>query len=184
MAKEQKRWKDFEQIARKVLEDAADALGVSDWEVGRSMEGAGTRWEIDVSGYRDSDGALVIAECKDYKARVPQETLGGFAYRIERLGAGEGFIVTKRGLQKGAQDVADYEGIQQVVIREGSTLDDYVAEVAGMIRVAVTARGPQFSVSASESIPVTEHTFTMNGPTTRVEVVRVDQGSAPPEAKS
>ena len=83
----------------------------------------GTTWTIGVA-LKDSDGALLVAECRRRKAAAKQEEIAAFAYKVEVLRRDLGAVVcgaflTKCAPQLGAVKVGQFEGITVAVLLEG-----------------------------------------------------------------
>lgn len=69
----------------------------------------------------------MIVECRRYTtSRLPQESVGGLAYRIIDTGASGGILVTPLNLQSGAKKVAGHSNIQHVILGPNSTTTEYV----------------------------------------------------------
>ena len=76
---------------------------------------------------QESGEGFVIIECRRYTRRgVPQEQMGGLAYRIRDTGAAAGIIVSPLPLQSGARLIAKNEGIHEVQLSAESTTSDFV----------------------------------------------------------
>jgi hypothetical protein len=133
------QWRTYEEVAQQILDEQREFFGLSRVEGKQNLPAAnGTTYEIDIVGYQQGSNRLVIFECRDYKNRLTQEAVGGFAYRIQVTGAGGGYLVTPIGLQSGAQLVADYEKIGVITIPRGATTEKYVLRFMHDILVKVT----------------------------------------------
>jgi len=124
-AKEPKAWETYEEVARFLLEDISDTLGLGLERVEGKQKLAGksgTKWQVDAKGVKTEDGAIVIVECRRWTTSKPdQEDVGAFAYRIGDVGAAGGIVVTPLGVQEGGQKIAEYEGIEIVHLDANST---------------------------------------------------------------
>lgn len=84
-----------------------------------------TCWTVDVA-LRRSDGSLVVVECRRTAEAVKQGDVASLAYKVEMLRKSlgipvAGFFIAKTGHQLGAIRVGEYNGIEIVVLEEGST---------------------------------------------------------------
>jgi len=124
-AKEPKAWETYEEVARFLLKDISDTLGLGLERVEGKQKLAGksgTKWQVDAKGVKTEDGAIVIVECRRWTTSKPdQEDVGAFAYRIGDVGAAGGIVVTPLGVQEGGQKIAEYEGIEIVHLDANST---------------------------------------------------------------
>jgi len=124
-AKEPKAWETYEEVARFLLEEMSDTLGLGLERVEGKQKLAGksgTKWQVDAKGVKTEDGAIVIVECRRWTTSKPdQEDVGAFAYRIGDVGAAGGIVVTPLGVQEGGQKIAEYEGIEIVHLDANST---------------------------------------------------------------
>jgi len=135
--------KTYEEVATVLLNDIAGELGLETVEDGRRLVGrhSGTTWTIDATGVSQSNGELVLIECKRYTtSRVKQEQVAGLAYRIQDTGAAGGIIVSPMDLQEGAALVAAAEGIVHVKLDAAATTSDYIMEFLGRSRIGATTR--------------------------------------------
>jgi hypothetical protein len=100
-AKEPKAWETYEEVARFLLEEMSDTLGLGLERVEGKQKLAGksgTKWQVDAKGVKAEDGAIVIVECRRWTTSKPdQEDVGAFAYRIGDVGAAGGIVVTPLG---------------------------------------------------------------------------------------
>jgi hypothetical protein len=83
-----------------------------------------TLWTLDIA-LHDSEGQLVIAECRRTVGAVKQGDVGEFAYKVELLRRTldipvAGIFIAKREHQIGAVRVGQFNGIQTVVLDEAS----------------------------------------------------------------
>jgi hypothetical protein len=84
-----------------------------------------TTWTFDVA-LRDRVGALVIAECRRTVGAVKQEAVAAFAYKVESARKAlnipvSGIFIAKEEHQIGAIRVGQFNGVQIVILKEGST---------------------------------------------------------------
>ena len=84
-----------------------------------------TNWSVDVA-LRGASGELVVAECRRTASAVKQEDVAAFAYKVELLRKSlaidvAGIFMTKTGHQLGAVRVGQFNGIDLVILEEGST---------------------------------------------------------------
>jgi len=146
------QWEQYEKLARQVLRDAKSTLKLSRVEPKQKMPGdSGTDWEIDLVAYDRGSEKLVLVECKmRSEDTLNQETVGGFAYRIQDARAKRGILVTTIGLQEGAKKIADHEEIATVLIDGDDDPENYVATVAGQIFAKATT--DMFSVEPNVEV--------------------------------
>ncbi len=139
-AMEEKTWDTYEQVAQYLLDQFSEVFNLGTVEGKQLVPGkSGTDWEIDAKGLKEGEVGFVIIECKRYtKSRVNQEILAGLAYRIKDSGAESGIIVSPMPLQKGAQIVANHEGIKHVLLDKRSTHTDYMLQFLNQIFVGLS----------------------------------------------
>ena len=135
------KWQTYEEVARYLLDMFATDFGVDCFEGKQDLRGnCGTEWEIDAKGVRQSDGAIVLVECRRHTtSKLSQEAIAAFAWRIDDLNAMMGIIVSPFDLQKGAKLVAAAGNIVRVRLDPTSTVESFRMEfidklkaVAGM----------------------------------------------------
>lgn len=137
----EKAWERYEDVTRQLLLDIREFLGISKVESKQQVQGnSGTEWEVDVVAYDNNTGKIVLVECKRWQSKLPQSEVGGFAYRINDTNAERGIIVTKMGLQEGAEKVAKYENITFIKLTVDVTnySDDYIAKLSNRLFIKVT----------------------------------------------
>lgn len=130
----------YEEVACYLLDQFAADLGLNRVEGKQSLPGqeSGTSWEIDAKGIRDSDGGVVIIECRRYTTtRAKQEQLAALAYRIIDTGASAGIYVSPLGFQEGAARVAAARNIVSVRLDPDSTNTEYVMRFLNQVFVGV-----------------------------------------------
>lgn len=129
-------WEAYEQIAAGLLNDFSSHFGLDRVEGKQKLPGqnSGTTWEVDAKGVRDSDGAIIVVECRRYLGRkINQEAVAGLAYRIADIGAKGGIVVSPLELQMGARNVADAEQIVSVQLDANSTPTDFAMRFLGRL---------------------------------------------------
>lgn len=102
---------------------------------------------------RESDGSIVIVECRRYNSRLSQEALGAVAYRIRNLGAAGGITVSPMPLQAGAAKVAKAEQIEHVELRPESTREQWIAKIDQITHIGITETAA-FTVTESLEVRV------------------------------
>jgi hypothetical protein len=142
VAKNEKQWESYEQVAAYLLDQIAEKLGLVRVEGAQTLSGtvSGTKWRVDAKGVKVGDAeGFVIIECRRYPIRkITQEAAGGLAYRIRDTGAAGGIFVTPIGLQEGAAKVAAAENIELVRMTENSTRENYLLQFLNDLFIGVT----------------------------------------------
>jgi predicted helicase len=134
-------WVKYEEVVRLLLNQYRDAFGLDRVEPKQKVPGdSGTEWEIDVVAYAKEDDKLILFECRQYKNKIKQEAVGGFAFRIDDTQAAKGYIVTPLGLQKGAEIVAQYKQIGCIRIPRDATAENHIVQFLDMVFIGVTDR--------------------------------------------
>lgn len=135
-----KKWKNYEDVSRHLLEQFADHFGLGRVEGKQLVSGAsGTEWELDAKAVRADTGSIVIVECRRHTgSRLSQENVGGLAFRISDVGADGAILVSPLELQRGAKLVADSANIQHVILRPDSTTTDYLMKHLDRVFVGVS----------------------------------------------
>lgn len=123
-----KAWKNYEDVARHLLEHFANHFGLGRVEGKQLVPGdSNTEWELDAQAVRADGEGILIVECRRYlRSRLTQEEVGGLAFRISDIGADGAILVSPLDLQTGAKLVAESAGIQHVTLRPDSTTTDYL----------------------------------------------------------
>ena len=132
----------YEQVTTYLIGHFAEDLGLSRVEGKQELVGlkSGTIWEIDAGGIRESDGAIVIVECRRRTtSKAKQEEMGGLVTRIIDTAAGGGIYVSPRGMQKGAKKVAAAWNILDVQLASESTIQDYAMRLQNKVFTGVSA---------------------------------------------
>ncbi|MEQ8786594.1 MAG: hypothetical protein RIC55_09860 [Pirellulaceae bacterium] len=130
-----KEWKTYEDVATYLLDRFAAEFGLDRVEGKQRLPGGSTTWEIDAKGVYAGDEAFVLVECRRHTtARLDQESLAAFAYRVSKTGATGGIVVSPLGLQAGAQRIADAENVVSVKLTPTSTPKQFAIEFFGQLR--------------------------------------------------
>ena len=145
-----KPWQEYEHVARCLLDRFREHFGLDRVEGKQRVTGVASTWELDAKGVLVDGAGIVVVECRRRKTRVPQEDMGGIAYKIRDVGAGGGLVVTPLPLQKGAASVAAQERIQHVTLTESSTTTDYFMKFLYRIFVGVSS-----TVVAHDEVKIT-----------------------------
>jgi len=137
-----KEWKKYEEVAQYLLNQFAESFGLGVVEGKQIIPGqSGTNWEIDAKGIKINNEGFLIIECRRYReSRLNQESIAAIAYRIKDTGADGGIVVTPLELQKGAKKVAEYEGIQHVILDPESTTTDYILKFLQKIFIGISGK--------------------------------------------
>ena len=124
-----KEWENYEIVVGQLINKLASVrneLGLGRIEGKRKMQGrSGEEWEIDIIAYDSADGKPVLVECKHWNRRVTRDILTTFVYKIRDVGGERGIVVTTSGLQKGARKIADCEHIETIILKRGSSMNDF-----------------------------------------------------------
>ena len=157
-----KTFENYEQVATFLIGQFSENFGLDRVEGKQNVVGlrSGTSWEIDGKGVTEDGEAFLIIECKRYTSSRPnQEILAGLAYRIHDTRAAGGIIVTPMGIQEGAAQVANAEGIVTVKLDPLSTTSDYVLKFLNKVMIGASGKltaSAQMKVSSSVSRPCTK----------------------------
>lgn len=153
MTPQTKSWLTYEQIAQVLLDQVAEVLGFARVEGKQLLVGeTGTTWEVDGKAVKIGDQGIGLVECKQWQSRVSQETVAGFAFRIDDVGASGGVLVSPLGLQSGAKKVAGATGIVEVRLNSDANLVDYVLVLDDFLNRAFVGVG--FGAEATLSVKV------------------------------
>jgi hypothetical protein len=141
-----KIWESYEDVAREVVRCLAHEIGlVKVVDTKAVFQGAVENWEIDVAAYQ-FDGKLVVFECRKRSRNVEKGDMAHFAYVVEDLGA-KGFLVSPRGLAKGAQNIANHHAIDhmKLVWDEGSSqrIVDFLGRFFAIRTLGLFVRGAE-----------------------------------------
>jgi hypothetical protein len=145
-------WRSYEDAVRAIIDRHKDLFSLEKVETSsKKIPGvSGYTWNIEVVGYTKQERNLVLFECRRRITRnIEPEEAGGFAYRIENIGAEKGYFVTplQKGLSKGAKRIADYEKIGHIKISVDSTPEAYLMGYLNEIYLKIK----------SEQVNLTEH---------------------------
>jgi hypothetical protein len=104
MSKAAKTWENYEQVAQYLLDEFAVHFGLGRVEGKQIVPGqSGTTWEIDAKGVKADGEGFVIVECRRHtNSGLPQESLGGLAFRIPDTQVAGAIVVTPLDIQAGA----------------------------------------------------------------------------------
>jgi hypothetical protein len=136
-------WESYEDVARYLLEEIGDALGLELERVEgkQTLVGeSGATWEIEGKGIKAGTGAIVVIECRRYTtSKLKQKDMAAMAWTISDVGASGGIVVTPIGVQRGGQIVAKSAGIEVVHLDANSTTTDYVLKFLNKVFLGVTS---------------------------------------------
>jgi hypothetical protein len=129
----QSAWVIYEEVARKVVSDLRNELGVSTVEGKQVLVGkSSAKWEIDAKAWcTDGENFLVVEVRRHTSSGQKQEAMAAISYRIQDIGANGGVIVSPLPLQSGAAIVAEFERIAEITLAPDSTCESYLAEFMG-----------------------------------------------------
>lgn len=107
-------WERYEDAAREAIRMIAKDLGI-DRVVDEKKEynGECTPWELDVTAFAKGTEQLIVFECRKRGRKVEKGEMAAFAFTVSDLGA-KGYIVSQRGLGKGAKQIAEKKGIDHM----------------------------------------------------------------------
>jgi hypothetical protein len=125
--------RDYQVFCRNILQILSDRGGLLPYEddgIDVSFEMGGTTWTLDIA-LRDSEGKIVVAECKRWQDPIKQEHIAAFAYKVELLrkqtgGNVAGIFFTKTKYQIGAVKAAAGAGIEVAVCDQDQSLQQFV----------------------------------------------------------
>lgn len=150
----EKDWRNYEQVARTLLDRFASHFGLDSVEGKQKVPGkrSGTEWEIDAKGICSGGQDFVIVECRRHTtSKQSQERIAGLAYRIIDTGAQGGIVVSQLGLQEGAQLIAAAENVVDVYLDPNSTVHEYFLISADNVFAGDTLR-----LDIKDSLTITE----------------------------
>jgi len=169
MKKDDKKWRDYEEVSAYLLNHLSKELGLIKVEGKQKLVGSsGTEWEIDAKGICKDNEGIVIIECRRYTtSKQNQEKMAGFAWRIVDTGAKGGIIVSQLGLQRGAKLVAKAANITNVIIDGNSTPQNFAVEFLNKLFLGTTISAGQvkmnFDISLSKKCAICGETFLVKG---------------------
>jgi len=139
MSENSKPWQTYEEVAQYLLNEFASHFGLGRVEGKQIVPGqSGTAWELDAKGVTSDGAAFVIVECRRHTtSSLPQESIGGLAFRILDAGASGGIVVTPLDLQSGAKKVAAHSNIVHVVLSPDSTTTEYLMRFLDRVFIGV-----------------------------------------------
>jgi hypothetical protein len=134
------KWENYEEVAAYLLNQFAVEFGLGKFEGKQIVPGAsGTEWEIDAKGYSSDGSYFMIVECKRHtKSAVSQAITASLGWVIRDAGASGGILVSPRGLQSGAKNVAAKALIHEVILDQNSTTTDYILRFLNKICLGVS----------------------------------------------
>ena len=112
---------EYEKFAQKIYQSLVDAQGLTiDVQHNIKIKGKAFKHQIDV--YWEYENASkkhkVAIECKNYNSVISVGKVRDFFGVLYDIGNINGYIVTKKGYQKGAKEFAEYYGINLMILRE------------------------------------------------------------------
>lgn len=126
-------WRTYEDAVRSIITQHKELFELDSVEPAPAkLQGkSGTTWNIEIVGYKAGQRRIVIVEVRRKTTRnLEPEEVGGFAYRVEDVGAEKGYMVTplERGFSIGAATIADYEEIGNIKVSVDATPEDYILQ--------------------------------------------------------
>ena len=149
-------WERYEALAAHLLNRFAAQFGLDRIERKQKIRGKKSTWEIDAKGMRDSDGAVILVECRRNTRKLDQEALAAIAYRIQDVGAQGGIVVSPLKLQSGAKRIANAESIVEVQLDQNSTSLDFAMRFLGKLMTGASVQDgvvPGDKIDAEASRP-------------------------------
>lgn len=146
-----KTWENYEEVAKQILSQFAQELGIESVEGKQKVPGkiSGTEWEIDFKGVVTDGSTFLVGECRRRSRRRPQEEVAGLAWKIQDTGAAGGILVTPLELQRGAKKVAKAANIISACLDPGSDPFQFVLRFLDKVKV-----GLKDEVGASDDLLV------------------------------
>jgi hypothetical protein len=141
MAKKDKKWETYQQVAVYLLDQVASVLGLETVEGEQPIivKITGTTWTVDGKGVKLGNEGFVILEARRYtSSRLKQKDVAEVAYRIIDTEAAGGIIVSPLGFQEGAAKVAAAGNIVEVHMDENSTTSEYFFRFLNNVFLGVT----------------------------------------------
>jgi Restriction endonuclease len=125
-----KTWERYEDAARELIHRFKGHLDLQSVEdTKKKYQGKVEGWEIEVAGYSEGDGKLVVFECRHRGRNVGKSEMAAFAYTVQDLGAKKGYIVSQKGLSKGARSIATFHDIRHIPFSWEESTGDYLMRI-------------------------------------------------------
>ena len=104
-------WRGLQSDVARILTEAG-----LDADVERTLQTARGTVEIDVYAEEVAHGrrSILLVECKNWRSRIPQQTIHAFRTVVAETGANVGYIVSSTGFQSGAFTAADLTNLRLV----------------------------------------------------------------------
>jgi hypothetical protein len=134
-----KTWEAYEQVAQQLLDEFAVHFGLGRVEGKQIVPGqSGAAWEIDAKGIKvNGEGFVIVERRRHTTSGLPQESLGGLAFRILDTKAAGGIVITPLDLQAGAKKIAAHSNILHVTLSPESTTTEYVMKFLDSVFIGV-----------------------------------------------
>jgi hypothetical protein len=123
--------REYQVLARNILQTLAGQglVPYSDDGIDVPFEMGGTTWTLDVA-LKDSEGNIVVAECKRWQEPIKQGHIAEFAYKVELLREETdkrvaGVFFTRTKYQIGAVKAAPYRGVKVAICNQDQSLQQY-----------------------------------------------------------
>jgi hypothetical protein len=131
-------WERYEDAARDAIGKVKEYLNLQKLESEKKKyQGDINSWEIEISGYQEGDGRLAVFECRRRGRNIQKGEMGAFEHEIRDLGA-KGYIVSEKGLSKGAKKIAEHHEIVHIPFNWDPGTEDYVLKILNQIFAKVT----------------------------------------------
>lgn len=151
---EPSNWKDLQdKVAEILIESGIYA------ESPKIIHSARNDYEIDVYAKEriNSRDNIILIECKNWNSRVPQTIVHAFRTAMSDIGANVGYIISKKGFQKGAIQAAENTNIQLLTWNEfqelfenewrKNYLSDYIEKHWGSLMTEAELASPDSLIS-------------------------------------
>lgn len=111
---------DYERLVKSLLTTVFDRMHAEVFHLKKYVGKSGQAYEIDVSFETriDTLELLIFVECKRYERLVTIKEVADFVYRLRDVGAHKGILVSTKGFQRGAIQVAKAEKIALLIVRD------------------------------------------------------------------
>lgn len=139
----QRSWRDYQAVARELLNRFAKDFGLDRVEEAQSVPGrrSSTNWALDAKGVMEDGEGIIVVECRQYRSkRQVQEQVAALAYRVLDTGARGAIIVSPLDLQAGAKKVAAAENVISVQLDADSTPDEFAMRFLNRLYVGIVER--------------------------------------------